>query len=202
MNTSIKRILTVLIIVLLSLAVGFGIDLAWESIERRLYPRSYEEIIADASAEFDVPAELLYATVKVESDFDPEAVSKAGAVGLMQMVPDTFLWLTGDEHLGEHLPQSRLTDPEVSIRYGAYYLSYLYRRFDYDWELASIAYNAGEGNLKKWLSDPEYTNDEGELKTIPFPETRSYIKKINSAVKTYRALYDTADDTASHTEGE
>ena len=189
MNTSIKRILTVLIIVLLSLAVGFGIDLAWESIERRLYPRSYEEIIADASAEFDVPAELLYATVKVESDFDPEAVSKAGAVGLMQMVPDTFLWLTGDEHLGEHLPQSRLTDPEVSIRYGTYYLAYLYRYFDYNWHHAIAAYNGGMGNVAKWLENPEYIDDEGNLKHIPFSETRAYVKKVEKAQEMYLKFY-------------
>ncbi|MBE6557373.1 MAG: lytic transglycosylase domain-containing protein [Ruminococcaceae bacterium] len=189
MNTTLKRTLIILLIVAISLGVGFTADLIWDNIDRRLHPRSYEEIIADASREFDVPEEIIYATIKVESGFDPEAVSSAGAVGLMQMMPDTFEELTGVYHLNENLPTSALKDPEVSIRYGTYYLSYLFRYFDYNWEYASIAYNAGMGRLTQWLRDPAYTDEEGNLKKIPYPETKSYIKKINQAIDTYRDLY-------------
>ena len=110
-------------------------------------------------------------------------------MGLMQMMPSTFEWLTSDEHLDEALPKDALFDPEVNIRYGTYYLSYLAKKFDYDWTIVSAAYNAGEGRVLAWLESGEYTDDSGNLIKIPIKETRAYVKKINDAIDTYTKLY-------------
>ena len=83
------------------------------------------------------------------------------------MLPSTFEWLTGDEHLGDHLPKRQLDTPEVSIRYGAYYLSYLYKKFNYNWDTTFAAYNGGEGNVAKWLKNPDYSDGKGNLTDFP-----------------------------------
>lgn len=189
MNTTLKRIIAMLIILCISIGIGVAVNETWNYIDKKLHPLSFEEIVESASEEFDVPVYIIYATIKVESGFDPDAISSKDATGLMQMMPSTFEWLTGDEHLAEHLHKGRLKDPEVSIRYGTYYLSYLYKKFDYNWDTAFAAYNAGEGNVAKWLDDSQYSDGKGNLTNIPFPETEKYVKKINKAIDSYKELY-------------
>lgn len=190
-HTQFKRLIAVLLIICISVGIGITVNEIWNFIDRKTHPLSYGEIISAASEEFDVPEYIIYATIKVESDFDPDAVSSAGAIGLMQMIPSTFEWLTGDEHLGEHLPKRALDTPEVNIRYGTYYLSYLYKKFDYNWNTAFAAYNGGEGNVAKWLKDTRYSDGEGNLIDFPekFKETKNYVKKMENAISTYRELY-------------
>ena len=130
---------------------------------------------------------MVYAVIKTESDFDSAAVSKKGAVGLMQFMPSTFSWIT-DEMLFEHLADGMRYDPETSVRYGAWLLSHLYKRYG-NWQVALAAYNAGIGNVDKWLDDPQYADGAGGLKSIPFKETRNYVKKVTKAMATYDRLY-------------
>ena len=110
------------------------------------------------------------------------------------MMPSTFEWLTGDEHLGEYLSPSMLFDAEVNIRYGTYYLKYLYTKFDHNWNTVAAAYNGGEGNVKKWLNNPDYTDEEGNLTYIPFDETRSYVSRVEHAIEQYQKLYYEANE--------
>lgn len=195
MKASTKRwlaastLLTVALMLLLAILLGFALDGLWSLIERSQHPTDYEEIIARYSEEYNIPKDVIYAVIKVESDFDPDAESSAGAIGLMQMIPSTFEWLTGEDHLNEHLPSHMLRDPEVSIRYGTYYLAYLYRSFDYNWTNTFAAYNGGEGNVRKWLKNPEYSDGQGNLTHIPFEETRSYVSKIENARKIYLEMF-------------
>lgn len=184
-----RRVVAVLLIICISIGGGILINEAWNAIDKRLHPKEYSEIIAEVSKEFDIPQYIIYATIKVESNFDPNAVSGAGAIGLMQMMPSTFEWLTGDEHLGENLSTKKLDDPEVSIRYGTYYLSYLYKKFDYNWNNTFAAYNGGEGNVAKWLENPEYSDLKGNLTNIPYKETSNYVKKVNKEIEIYKKLY-------------
>ncbi len=190
-HIQLKRFIAVLLIACISIGLGVVINELWNFIEKRSYPQSYEDIISAASEEFDVPEHIIYATIKVESDFDADAVSSAGAIGLMQMLPSTFEWLTGDEHLGENLSKRALDTPEVNIRYGTYYLSYLYKKFDYNWNTAFAAYNGGEGNVAGWLKDTRYNDGKGNLIDFPkeFKETENYVKKINNAIDMYIELY-------------
>ena len=189
MNEKSKRVLSLLLILALSLALGLLIDFVWQLAEKATHPQDYSELVTKYSKEYNVPEDVIYATIKVESNFDPNAISSVGARGLMQIMPSTFEWLTGDEHLGEHLLPIMLFEPEVNIRYGTYYLSYLAKKFDYDWNIVSAAYNAGEGRVLEWLESDEYTDENGNLIKIPKKETKAYVKKINDAIDTYTKLY-------------
>jgi soluble lytic murein transglycosylase len=186
--TQTKRIFTIFLIIILSLGVGLGVHFLWNLWEDEQQEEknsvTFATLIEKYSDEYDVPKELVFAVIKVESGFDPEAESSVGALGLMQMMPKTFEWLTGEEHLDEHLSFEELTDPEVSIRYGTYYLRYLYLKFE-NWDTVLAAYNGGEGNVAKWLTDPECSDGNGNLTYIPFEETRNYVKKVNAAMAKY-----------------
>ena len=133
---------------------------------------------------YSVPEELVFAIIKVESNFDPNVVSSKGAIGLMQMLPSTYKWLS--TKLKEEYDEAKLYDPETSIKYGTYYLQYLYSRFG-SWEKAIIAYNWGEGNFEEFIEDNGYT--EGDYNSIPVTETRNYIKKVMRYWEKYNELY-------------
>ena len=139
-----------------------------------------------AADEFAVPPGLVLAVAEVESDFKPDARSPVGAMGLMQLMPDTFRYLS-DDKLFEHLPDAAITDKRVNLRYGACYLAYLYNRFG-DWRVTLAAYNAGEGRVSLWLDDPRY-GDGTRLLKIPFPETESYLTKVLDAYRRYNQKY-------------
>lgn len=186
------RIAIIAIIIAASILAGVAIDLLWGAFQRYIYPDDYLSSVQQYAYEYNVPEPLILAVIKAESNFDPRAESSAGALGLMQMMPSTFLELTSDEHLGENLSKEDLFIPEVSIRYGTYYLSLMHKQFDNNWDNALCAYNAGPGNVTKWLADPEYSDGNGNLTYIPFKETRNYLEKVNEYTETYRNLYYTS----------
>ena len=187
--------LIVLIVLVISILVGFLFDIAMNFVEKRIYqkPDEYVVYVDKYSAEFGVPTDLVWSVIKTESGFDSSAVSSKGAVGLMQMMPATFEWLT-DDILREYLGIGMLYDPETNIKYGTYYLSRLYNRFG-DWDTALAAYNGGEGNVSEWLKDKKYSDDGIKLKTDKIPdeysETKNYVKKVNKALEKYKKLYKT-----------
>lgn len=179
--------LVILLLALASIGLGFFGDFILTCLERNAYPRDYSEYVSVYAEKYGVPEELVYAVIRTESDFDSGAVSGAGAVGLMQLMPETFRWLT-DEILFDHLESGMLYDPETNIRYGTYYLSALYDRYG-DWELALAAYNGGLGNVDKWLADDRYADGEGGLKKIPFKETKKFVTRVTAAREKYEKLY-------------
>lgn len=183
-----KRPAIIALLILLAFLLALGIDALIKLGRRQLSPDECRDIVEKYASEYNVPAYIIFAIIDVESDFETGATSSAGARGLMQMMPDTFEWLTSANHLGENLPISEMYDAEVSIKYGAYYLKYLFGKF-YDWDTVFAAYNAGEGNVAKWLKDPKYSDGDGKLREIPFKETRSYVKKINDSVDYYKNTY-------------
>ena len=180
--------LVIFLIAVLAVGLGFLADLLITCLEKSAYPQEYAEYVEVYAERYGVPEELVFAVIRTESDFDSGAVSGAGAVGLMQIMPSTFEWLT-DEILFDHLESGMLYDPETNVRYGTYYLSYLYDRYG-DWDLALAAYNGGLGNVDKWLADERYADGEGSLKRIPFKETRQFVKRVNRARDKYEKLYE------------
>ena len=190
------RAAVIALLAIVAIGIGFLADLTITTFEKKAYPRDYAAFVETYAEAYGVPETVVYAVIHTESGFDSGAVSSAGAVGLMQMLPETFEWLT-DEILFDHLESGMLYDPETNIRYGTYLLSRYYDRYG-DWELAFAAYNAGPGNLDSWLADEEYADGEGGLKQIPFKETRNYVKKVQNARKIYERLYesDAAEPTA------
>lgn len=183
--------MTVVSLLLLSV-IGVSIIIHIEKkIEEKSYPLEYYEIVEQNSSDFGVPMNIIFGVILTESAFDSDAVSKTGAMGLMQIMPETFADLQG--RLGDEYSDDKLFDPEVNIRYGSYYLSYLYDIFG-DWEITFAAYNGGMGNVKKWLADDRYSKD-GVLVSIPFDETREYVKKVASAAEKYKdIIYKTEEE--------
>ena len=181
------KALMIALIAALAIGLGFLADLAVTGLEKSAYPRDYAEYAEVCAARYGVPESLVFAVIRTESDFESGAVSGAGAVGLMQLMPNTFKWLT-DEILFEHLESGMLYDPETNIRYGTYYLSRLYDRYG-DWDVTFAAYNGGSGNVDEWLADDRYADGEGGLKRIPFKETRQFVKRVTEAWEKYDTLY-------------
>ena len=121
---------------------------------RLRYPLEYENIVLGHAENYDLDPALIAAVIYRESSFDPDAVSESGAVGLMQLLPDTaegIAELTG----GTEFRLDDLYDPEINVRYGAFYLRRLLTKYDGDVELALAAYHAGQGNVDSWLRTGE-----------------------------------------------
>ncbi len=152
------------------------------------YPQKYSEYVSKYAAEYKVDEDLVYAVIRCESGFRPEVESSAGAVGLMQLMPETFYWLQNDKD-GEVLYSSELlTDPGINIEYGIYYLSWLCEKYEEE-ETAVAAYNAGISNVDDWLSDKAYSLDGRTLSLIPFQETKEYVEKVEKTKETYQNIY-------------
>lgn len=185
-KNAILRSAVILAILILSVIIGFVYQTVSDRADRARYPREYSDFVSKYSGEYGVPEYIIYATIKTESDFNSGAQSEAGALGLMQIMPATFDWLVSLTQEGYET--GMLYDPETNIKYGTYYLSYLYLKYA-DWETVYAAYNAGPANVDGWLEDPECADGDGGLEDIPLKETSKYVKKMASAVEMYQKLY-------------
>lgn len=151
------------------------------------HPMKYSQYVEVYAEENNIDPYLVYAVIKTESGFDPEAVSNVGARGLMQIMEDTFDWIKyrlGDEET----VYSDMFNPKDNIRYGCYLLGYLYDEFG-NIDATMAAYHAGRGNVNEWLNDPKYSADGVHLDKIPISDTAHYVDKINKAMDIYIGLY-------------
>ncbi len=154
---------------------------------KQSYPLQYEDLIVQFAGEYGLDPYLVAAIIHTESGFDPDAVSRVGAIGLMQVMPDTGEWIAGKLGL-EDFDSSLLHDPSLNIRMGCWYLNYLKGLFDQDITLVAAAYNAGQNRVKGWLKDDAYSKN-GSLTNIPYAETEQYVKKVTRAYEKYKELY-------------
>lgn len=183
-----KKLIVFLIVIAVFAAVAI---MCVDDIQKIFYEREFEEYVTKYSSEYDVPEALVYAVIRTESKFDPNAESHVGAKGLMQLMPDTVDWLS--RLMDEDQPTGNIHDPETNIKYGTYYLSHLYNRFG-NWETALAAYNAGHGRVAKWLEDEKYSPDGKTLTLIPIEETKNYVNKVIADFNTYKKLYYNGED--------
>jgi soluble lytic murein transglycosylase len=145
---------------------------------RMRYPLRYEHIVTGHARNYELDAALLAAVIYRESKFESDAKSGSGAIGLMQVLPDTA------EGIALHTGGARfrvddLYDPEINVRYGSFYLRRLLRKYD-DTRLALAAYNAGQANVDRWRA-------EGD--DISFPETREYVDEVLELRDIYARAY-------------
>lgn len=185
-KNAIIRSIVIIVILILSLVCGLIFQTVLENIDRKNYPKKFNEFVEKYAYEYGIPEYVVYSVIKVESDFESGAVSGAGAVGLMQMTPDTFNWITSKWK--ENLDSAMLYDPETNIKYGTYYLSYLYVRYG-SWNEVYAAYNAGLGKVDEWLANDSLTDQNGKLEKIPYKETSDYVEKVFKANEIYKRLY-------------
>ena len=143
----------------------------------------YKKQIQKNAEEFQLDCFLVYAVVRVESNFKSDAQSSAGAIGIMQLMPATAIFI--EKSMGEELD---IFDTHDNIRMGCWYLHYLSMKFSTTTEILA-AYNAGEGVVRKWLQIDEYTNTDGTLKEIPYSETKNYINRVKNFYNCYKFFY-------------
>ena len=157
----------------------------FDFVERNfLYPIKYEQEIINYSDKYGLDRALVFAMVRVESSFNLNAKSEKGAVGLMQITSQTAEYIANLTGVNEY----NLTSAKDNLNFGCYYIKYLINRFGI-LDTALCAYNAGEGNVSKWLDDKNYSDGDGNLTKIPFKETESYVKKVNDNIEIYKKLY-------------
>lgn len=155
---------------------------------RMVFPLHYRDVVAAKAVKYRVDPFLIIAMVRVESHFNPEARSEKGAVGLMQLMPETADWIYGQMERGNFDP-ALLHDPEINVELGVWYLRSLLDEFGADPVLALAAYNGGRGRVAEWLSKEQWTGQRDTLHQIPFPETRSYVERVLTVREWYRKLY-------------
>lgn len=136
-------------------------------------PKKYDDIIDKYSSEYNVDRSLVKAVIFKESRFKETAVSSKGAIGLMQLMPSTALWLMNKLKIDDY----KIESADNNIRLGTYYLSYLMNLMDSDEEHALLAYNAGPENAKRWVNSEGYSKEDMD-NYVDFNETRKYVREI------------------------
>lgn len=184
-------VVTAEVLLLLLAVAGAAFLLRWGITHylRAAYPDDYRDTVLAAAAEYEVPPSLVFAVIHTESSFRSDAVSTAGAVGLMQVTEDTLNWVVMRTDGDTTLTANDLTDPDINIRTGTCVLALLSEMFQ-NGDTVLAAYNAGMGNAREWLTDSRYSADGVTLTTIPFDETAQYVQKVRRAQKMYQQLYD------------
>jgi soluble lytic murein transglycosylase len=152
--------------------------------QRYYYPLEHEQAIAEAAERHELNPYLIAAVIDAESDWEAGIISEAGAVGLMQVLPDTAEELERDGVVDVRVASADdLGDPEANIEFGAAYLRVLVERY-HEVETALAAYNAGMGNADEWAAEGGDIRD-----AIDFPETRHYVLRVVRARDVYEDLY-------------
>lgn len=184
-----SRILIILLCVAVAgTALYFGTD--WlkkgeEYMLKAFYPLKYSTYVDKAAEDYDLDPALVYAVIKTESNFDSQAYSSAGAMGLMQMMPESFQWV--QELRGESYKDNQLYNPEINVDYGCYFLDYFLDYYGNE-QCAVAAYNAGFV-VSEWLENPDYSSGGETLESIPYSETAHYVEKVAEAKEMYNKLY-------------
>jgi soluble lytic murein transglycosylase len=169
------------------------LELSFESLPREIwemfYPMNYQSIILREARKYsDIDPLLIMALIRQESAYNPKAVSAANAHGLMQLLPSTARRLARSMKL-RRPSTARLHDPDLNIRLGTRYFSDLLIRFGGQEDKVLASYNAGEQRVDSWMSEGNYADSAEFVETIPFSETRNYVKIIYRNYAFYRWLY-------------
>lgn len=172
----VSALLLVLACIVLAICLFFARDL-------QPLPLMFKTEITECAAEFNLDKSLVAAVCFAESSFRESVVSNKGAMGLMQLMPSTAVWLANKI---DYPLQSieMLNQAQTNIYLGCAYLSYLKNKFSSEKTVLS-AYNAGEGTVGLWLSNKIYSCDGETLLSIPYAETANYIKKVEKARAEY-----------------
>lgn len=157
------------------------------NLEKSAYPLEYTDLVNKAAKDYNLQPALIYGVIHTESRFDPEAGSSVGALGLMQIMPETFDWLQEKRGEAGKYTTEDLYTPSVNIDYGSYLLRYFLDYYGNE-KCAVAAYNAGF-EVSNWLEDPNCSPDGMTLDVIPYPETSEYVVKVENAKQKYIELY-------------
>lgn len=167
------------------LFIIFGIIFYYRKpILKFIYPKNYQEYVEKYAKKYGVEEEIVYATIKVESNFNENATSNSNAKGLMQLLDTTAQEMAKDEEINV----VDLFDAEINIMLGTKYIAKLIEKYG-NLELAIAAYNAGIGNVNNWIDTKVILEDGSNTEKIPFDETNNYVKKVIRDYNIYKEIY-------------
>jgi soluble lytic murein transglycosylase len=185
-----RRLAAIGLLVLLvggAIAVAAGVGPLGDAVRELTLPLRHEDIIRQQAKEKGLDPALIAGVIYEESRFRDQT-SHAGARGLMQITPATARFIARDSG-GVAFTHEDLATPQINIAYGSYYLRYLLRRYDGNETLAIAAYNAGETNVSRWVSQAGGADSFDSTRDIPFKETRDYVRDVLQRRADYRDHY-------------
>ena len=184
-----RRIMAIVATAVLALCAVLALRPVFhDAVKEIVLPMRHEDIIRQQSRDKGLDPSLVAAVIYAESRFVDGRTSTAGAEGLMQLTPQTARDIARRSG-GTAFEVSDLGTPQVNIAYGTWYLRYLLHRFGDNEVLALAAYNAGEGNVDRWVGAERSRERSLTIAAIPFGETRSYVRKVLDVRRQYRANY-------------
>ena len=153
----------------------------------KVYKLEYTEYIKKYANEYNVDEYLIYAIIKAESNFEPNAESHRGAKGLMQLMYSTAEDIS--KRIDIELNEDNILDPDININLGTKYISMLIQKYN-NINLALAAYNAGSGNVDGWIEKGTLKSDGSDIENVPFTETNNYVRKILRDYEIYKNIYE------------
>ncbi len=174
--------------ILLAILLGVFLLINSPVIWKWMYPVKFEAEIQQASKRYQVDPFLILAIIRTESNFDANQISKKGAVGLMQVMPQTADWVIRQAAF-DPMAIEYLNQPKVNIDVGAWYLSFLLKQYRGDMVMAIAAYNAGPGNVNTWVKHQRWEGTRETIEDIPYGETRHYVQRVLYYQKRYQEIY-------------
>src|SRR3954468_13726445 len=175
-----------------ALLAGLAFALAWpgfhHAVREIALPLRHEDIIRQQARDKGLDPALIAAVIYAESRFRDGQTSQAGAEGLMQITPATAQMIARKSG-GVSFTVRDLGTPQVNIAYGSWYLRYLMGRYAGNETFALATYNAGEGNVDRWIGRARQRNEDLTIEAIPFSETRTYVQRVLTAERQYRHSY-------------
>ena len=162
------------------------INIVKKPVLEKIYPMEYNQYVEKYAKQFDIDEKYIYSIIKAESNYELKANSVKGAIGLMQLLPETAEEIA--KGLGIEFKKEDLYNPEINIMIGTKYFSNLLKIYD-NTMLALAAYNAGPGNVSRWIENGSIKNDGTDIENIPYKETNMYVRKIIQNYRIYEKLY-------------
>ena len=179
---NVKSLLIVITTILVIILIAIGIN---KQMIKILYKKDYSSYVIKYSQEYKIDENLIYAIIKSESNFEVDAVSKSNAQGLMQLMYSTAKDVA--KKSGIELTVENIFEPDININLGTKYITQLIEKYE-NIELALAAYNAGSGNVDKWIKNGTIKADGSDIENIPFKETNTYVRKILRDYEIYTHL--------------
>lgn len=177
----IKKLILFLLVIALVFLIFFNVK---DFVLKKIYPKQYDEFVEQYAKEYNLNSNIVYAIIKNESNFDKDISSNKGAIGLMQIMQET-----GSEVANRiNVETFNLLDAKTNIQIGTKYFSELYQKYN-NTNLALAAYNAGTGNVDKWIESGIIKVSGEDIENIPYKETNMYVRKVIQTEKIYEVLY-------------
>lgn len=158
-------------------------------IGKKMYPIYYQEEIKQSAENHHLDPFLIAAMIRVETNYKYHLESSKGALGIMQLMPDTAYWIAESAQL-ESLTPEDLLKADVNIDLGSWYMNWLTKHYNGNVLYAIAAYNAGQGNVNQWKNKGIWNGTESQIDQIPFGETRHYVQRVLYYYHIYLTLYD------------